>query len=67
MFEEKEEDEVDIAWECRSRRIHGHAPGVWKYSTVTAMADADQSRRDPGIPPAGGDRDFSNSHHQASL
>ena len=33
--------------------------GVWKHSTVTAMADADQSRRDPGIPPAGGDRDFS--------
>ena len=57
--EEDEEDEDDIAWECRSRRIHVHSPGVWKHSTVTAMADADQSRRDPGIPPAGGDRDFS--------
>jgi hypothetical protein len=44
--------------------------GVWKHSTVTAMADADQSRRDDGIlafPLLAGIEIFQNSHHQASL
>jgi hypothetical protein len=44
--------------ECRSRRIHTRftlrGGGWWNHSTVTARADADQSRRGcwiPGIPP----------------
>jgi hypothetical protein len=32
--EEEEEDEVDIGWECRSRRIHGHSLSGVCGSTV---------------------------------
>lgn len=57
MFEEEDEDEDDIAWNAaRGEFTHGSLSGGgwWNHSTVTARADADQSRRGcwiPGIPP----------------